>query len=112
MLVGLPIPSYRSDTTASSIEGKVCKALLLKVSRVSAEKTCDSHWRLVKLGEGEAMSYWEHRLTIFFKFIKLLTRLTRRYTHDLLSSVTLPILQGSMIGSIGDIIGFIMVVFS
>ena len=66
MLGGLPIPSYRGDTTTSSIEGKVCKALLLKVSRVSAEKTCESHWRLVALGEGEAMSYWEHHLTVLF----------------------------------------------
>ena len=65
MLGGLPIPSYRGDTAPSSIEGKVCKALLLKVSRVSAEKTCESHWRLVAPGEGEA-SYYQHRLTIFF----------------------------------------------
>ena len=87
--------------------------LLLKVSHISAEKTCESHWRLVAIGEGE-VSYYQHHLTIFFyRFItKLLTRSTRRYTRDPLSSVMLPTLQGSMIGSIGDIIGFIMVVFS
>ena len=57
VLGGLPIPSYRGDTTTSSVEVKACKVLLPKVSRVSAEKICNSHWRLVALGEGETMSY-------------------------------------------------------
>ena len=59
------IPSYHGDTTTSSIEGKACKMLLLKVSHISAEKTCESHWRLMAIGEGE-VSYYQHHLTIFF----------------------------------------------